>query len=128
MQIRITPLGENAPAGKLADAEIHFTEGPLEGLKLMGFSVWESRGRGLNVTFPARSYMVDGERRSFALLRPQSSPGAEQRIRELILAAYTRAESEASRGYDEPAEDVELPPPAPRSRWSPSRAHPSASP
>jgi len=42
------------PAGKLADAELHFTEGVLAGLKLIGFSVWERRGgTGRNVTFPA---------------------------------------------------------------------------
>jgi len=41
----------------LADAEIHFTEGPLEGLKLIGFAVWETRGGGKrNITFPARQY------------------------------------------------------------------------
>jgi hypothetical protein len=27
--------------GKLADAELHFTDGPLDGLKLIGFSIWE---------------------------------------------------------------------------------------
>src|SRR5438876_8511744 len=44
---------------------------PLAGLKLIGFSIWERRGgSGRNVTFPARQYAVNGERRSFALLRP----------------------------------------------------------
>ena len=71
MNIRIIPNEKGNPPGKLADAELHFTEGPLEGLKLIGFSVWERRvGNGRNVTFPARQYSVNGERRSFALLRP----------------------------------------------------------
>src|SRR5262245_42421299 len=69
MTIKITPNDKGNPPGKLADAELHFSEGPLDGLKLIGFSVWERRGgTGRNVTFPARSYAVNGERRSFALL------------------------------------------------------------
>lgn len=45
------------------------------GLKLIGFGIWERRGgAGRNVTFPARKYAVNGERRSFALLRPAGSP------------------------------------------------------
>src|SRR6266850_2304814 len=71
MTIKITPNDKGNPPGKLAEAELHFTEGPLEGLKLIGFSVWERRvGNGRNVTFPARQYQVNGERRTFALLRP----------------------------------------------------------
>jgi hypothetical protein len=38
---------------------------------LIGFAAWERRGgSGRNITFPARQYSVNGERRSFALLRP----------------------------------------------------------
>ena len=48
-----------------------FDEQPGVGLKLIGFAVWERRsGSGRNVTFPARQYVVNGDRRSFALLRP----------------------------------------------------------
>ena len=71
MTVKIQPNEKGNPPGKLADAELHFTEGPLEGLKLIGFAVWERRsGSGRNVTFPARQYVVNGDRRSFALLRP----------------------------------------------------------
>ena len=71
MVIKILPNDKGAPNGKLADAEVHFTEGALDGLRLLGFAVWERRsGVGRNVTFPARTYSVNGERRSFALLRP----------------------------------------------------------
>jgi hypothetical protein len=84
---------KGSPAGKLADAELHFTEGPLEGLKLIGFTIWERRtGGGRNVTFPARSYSVNGERRSFALLRPAADSMAQNRIRDLILEAYQERE------------------------------------
>jgi hypothetical protein len=71
MTVKITPNDKGNPPGKPAEAELHFTEGVLEGLKLIGFSIWERRGgTGRNVTFPARSYAINGERRSFALLRP----------------------------------------------------------
>jgi hypothetical protein len=48
------------PPGKLADAELHFNDGVLAGLKLIGFAVWERRSvGGRNVTFPARQYSVN---------------------------------------------------------------------
>src|SRR5437660_3312369 len=84
----------NAPAGKLADAELHFTEGALDGLKLIGFGIWERRGgNGRNVTFPARQFSVNGERRSFALLRPIADMTAQNRIREVILEAFAEYET-----------------------------------
>ena len=67
MTVKIQANDKGNPVGKLADAELHFTAGPLEGLKLIGFGIWERRGgSGRNVTFPARQYAVNGERRSFA--------------------------------------------------------------
>jgi len=65
----------------------------FDGLKLIGFAVWERRtGGGRNVTFPARQYSVNGERRSFALLRPAVDMVGQERIRDLILQAYERFE------------------------------------
>lgn len=95
MVIKITPNEKGNPPGKLADAELHFTDGSLEGLKLIGFSVWERRsGNGRNVTFPARQYVVNGERRSFALLRPVGDASAQDRIRDVILQAYAEFEAQ----------------------------------
>ena len=95
--VKITPNDRQSPAGKLADAELHFTGGELEGLKLIGFSIWERRtGGGRNVTFPARTYAVNGERRSFALLRPIADVNAQERIRELVLQAYAEYEEAAT--------------------------------
>ena len=89
MTIKIVSNEKGNPPGKLADAELHFSEGPLEGLKLIGFSVWERKtGNGRNVTFPARQYNVNGERRSFSLLRPVIDSTAQNRVRDLILEAY----------------------------------------
>jgi hypothetical protein len=96
--VRITPNDKGNPPGKLADAELHFTDGPLEGLKLIGFSIWERRGGGggRNVTFPARQYSVNGERRSFALLRPIADATGQSKIRDLILEAYQEYEERAA--------------------------------
>jgi hypothetical protein len=97
MTIKIVPNEKGNPPGKLADAELHFLQGPLEGLKLIGFSVWERKsGNGRNVTFPARQYSVNGERRSFALLRPLADVTAQDRIRDLILRAYAEHEAETA--------------------------------
>jgi hypothetical protein len=97
MVIRITPNEKSSPPGKLADAELHFEDGPLRGLKLIGFSIWERRtGGGRNVTFPARSYAVNGARRSFALLRPIVDASAQGKLRELILEAYQEFEEQAA--------------------------------
>jgi len=98
MTVKIQPNDKGNPAGKLADAELHFTAGPLEGLKLIGFGIWETRGGGRrNVTFPARQYAVSGERRSFALLRPIGDTAGQERIRELVLEPYAAYEEQASR-------------------------------
>jgi hypothetical protein len=92
--ITIVPNDKQNPPGKLADAELHFTEGILAGLKLIGFSVWERRtGGGRNVTFPARQYSVNGERRSFALLRPIADATAQAGIRDAVLEAYAEQEA-----------------------------------
>jgi hypothetical protein len=95
--IKITPNDKGNPPGKLADAEVHFSEGALEGLKLIGFSIWERRGgTGRNVTFPARQYSVNGERRSFALLRPVVETSAQNRLRDMILEAFQEYEEQAA--------------------------------
>ena len=96
VSVRILPNDSGNPKGKLADAEVIFgvDSGPLSGLRLIGFGVWERRDGGRNVTFPARQYSVNGERRSFALLRPTNGDASVQdAIRQCILDAYTRTEA-----------------------------------
>jgi len=96
--VKFQPNDKGAPAGKLADVEIHFNSGPFDGLKLIGLAIWERKFGGRNLTLPARQYSINGERRSFALLRPIVDASAQDRLRELILAAY--AEYEADRDGD----------------------------
>lgn len=97
MIIKIIPNEHGNPAGKLADVELHFNAGDFAGLKLVGFAIWQRRsGNGRNVTFPARVYSVNGERRSFALLRPIADMEGQDRVRDLILHAYAEFEHEAT--------------------------------
>jgi hypothetical protein len=98
LTVKIIPNDKGNPPGKLGDAELHFTDGVLAGLKLIGFGVWERRtGAGRNVTFPARQYAINGERRSFALLRPVAGTTAQDAVRDAILEAFAKyEETEAS--------------------------------
>jgi hypothetical protein len=98
VSVRIIPNEKGNPSGKLADAEVIFgvESGPMNGLKLLGFAIWERRnGAGRNVTFPSRTYSVNGERRSFSLLRPQGDASSQEAIRQCVLDAYSRFETDA---------------------------------
>ncbi len=101
MIVKVMVEDGRQPAGKVADAELHFgpLDGVLDGLKLIGFGVWERRNAlrndpseaRYNVTFPARQYSVNGERRSFALLRPIVDAAGQERIRAAVISAYLAA-------------------------------------
>ena len=68
MVVKIVPNDRGNPPGKLADAELHFSDGAFDGLKLIGFAVWERRGGvGRNVTFPAM--MISGAYVSMSFTR-----------------------------------------------------------
>lgn len=92
MTVKFFPNDKGIPAGKLADAELHFSGGPLDGLKLIGFAIWERKNGGRNVTFPARQYSVNGERRSYALLRPVADTSSQDKLRDMILGAFKEHE------------------------------------
>jgi len=96
IEVKILRNDRSTPAGKLADAEIHFIDGELAGLKLVGFSIWERRdGNGLSVTFPARQFFFHGDKRNFALLRAIGNPNAQDRARDLVLRAYEQQHNPA---------------------------------
>jgi hypothetical protein len=75
--VKIIRNGHMAP-GKLADAELHFTGGELDGLKLIGFAIWARRDGG------------------FSLLRAINDPAAQDRVRELVLQAYAADSQQVS--------------------------------
>jgi hypothetical protein len=83
------PRRGGRPAGKLADAELLFHDGPLTGLKLTGLAVWSRKDGSQHVTVPTRPYVANGEKKSFALLRPVSDVAALDGVRTLIVEAYT---------------------------------------
>lgn len=71
-----------APESKLADVEIHFEEGLLSGLKLVGCSVWRARkgekGEAVTVLVPSRSYATGAGVRYYDLLRPSDDARAPE--------------------------------------------------
>lgn len=92
MIVKIVPNETQQPPAKLADVELLFEEGVLSGLRLCGFGIWENRaGRIRSVTFPSRTFLVRGERRAYALLRPLTDAGGEP-LRRLILQTYDEFE------------------------------------
>jgi hypothetical protein len=93
MTVKFFANDKGSPAGKLADAELHFSGGPLDGLKLIGFSIWERKNGGRNVTFPSRQFTVNGERRSFALLRPIVDSSSQDKLRDIVLEAFKEHEA-----------------------------------
>lgn len=88
------------PESKLADVEIHFEEGILSGLKLVGCSVWRSKkGEDPVVLVPSRSYATATGVRYYDLLRPseEGEKGTEadgkavsRRFREYIRDEYRK--------------------------------------
>lgn len=96
MTIKFVPNDKGNPPGKLADAEVLFGKGPLDGLKLVGFAIWERKGGARQVTFPSRQYSVAGERRSFSLLRPIVDAVGQDRLRDELLAAYKEFEQQVA--------------------------------
>lgn len=97
--IQILKMNGHSAPGKLADAEIHFTGGDLDGLKLVGFAVWKSReGRGENVSFPSRQFTVHGDRRSFSLLRWIAKREAQDRLEAVVLKAFRNQDTNGNGG------------------------------
>ena len=79
------------------ESHVRFCEGGGVRFPSATRRIWERRGgTGRNVTFPARQYAVNGEHRSFALLRPIGDVNAQNRVRELVLQAYTEHERETA--------------------------------
>ena len=106
MTIKILPNERGVPQAKLADAELLFDEGVLQGLKLVGFTIWEGRD-GHHITFPSRPFIVNNERRSYAVLRPISDSNAQEPLRQLILQAFVEFQHQAAALLARPLEPEE---------------------
>ena len=99
MTIKIVSNEKGNPPGKLADAELHFTDGPLEGLKLIGFSRLGAQDRRRAERHVPGAHLL-GQRRA-ALVRAAAAgvdSTAQNRIRDLILEAYAEHAGGRDRG------------------------------
>jgi len=78
------------PERLVCEAELVFDdEGPLAGMKLVGFSVWRTAEGEIWVSLPARSYGSGSDRRFFDLLRStEGLPEPVKRVKAWILAEY----------------------------------------
>ena len=92
---RARPTTRGNPPGKLADTEIHVVDGVFAVLKLIGFAIREAALASAATSFPARQCSVNGDRRSFILLRPVADTNAQDAVRDLILSAYAKYEQAA---------------------------------
>ena len=79
---------------KLADASSFHRRRP-DGLKLIGFSVWSAAGRRPERQVSGAPYSVNGERARFRCPAIADAT-AQDRIREVILEAYTEYEEKAA--------------------------------
>ena len=110
-EIVIVLNSRRVPVGKLASAEISFTGGLLDGLRLVGFGIWKRSSGGQNVTLPSRQYLQNGQLRMFSLLQPSRDDGSYDRLRQAILAEYDRVVGRQRPSEDEHPEFPDLPRP-----------------
>jgi hypothetical protein len=85
------------PERLVCDAELVFDEvGPLEGMKLVGFTLWRSAEGEVYVTFPSRAWQTGGERRFYDFLRSvEASPQTVSRVKSWILERWAAREAAA---------------------------------
>jgi hypothetical protein len=81
---------DSGPERLVCDAEIVFDEGgPLEGMKLVGFSLWRTAEGDVSVTFPARAFGAGSDRRFFDYLRAADGDAAGvRRVKAWILDQF----------------------------------------
>jgi len=82
----------NGPERLVCEAEILFDEGPLAGMKLVGFSVWRSAEGDLYVTFPSRAFGTATDRKYFDFLRAvEAGAAGSRKVKDWILEEYRTA-------------------------------------
>ncbi len=81
---------ENAPEKLVCEAEVLFEQdGPLTGMKLVGFSLWRSPEGEVYVTFPSRAVGSGNERRFFDYLRSAEGTAADvKKVKAWILDEF----------------------------------------
>jgi hypothetical protein len=82
---------ENGPERLICEAELLFepADGILAGMKLVGFSIWQSQEGEHYVTFPSRAWGAGQERRYFDYLRSTDGKGNDsKRVKAWILQEF----------------------------------------
>ena len=80
---------DNGPERLACEAELVFEDGPLAGLKLVGFSLWNSLEGDTFVTFPSRAFGAASDRRYFDFLRAEDGGlGPVKALKGMILEQY----------------------------------------
>lgn len=88
---------ENGPERLLSEAEVMFLEGPLAGMKLVGFSLWQGADGDVYVTFPSRTFGAGSERRYFDYLRSTSGEATDlKRVKAWIVDAFKARQQAAA--------------------------------
>jgi hypothetical protein len=84
---------ENGPERLVCEAEVNFNEGPLAGLKLVGFSLWRSAEGEIYVTFPSRAFGAGNERRYFDYVRSQDGTAEPvKRLKQFVVEQFRSRE------------------------------------
>ena len=88
---------ENQPERLVCEAEVLFEEdGPLTGMKLVGFSLWKSPEGEVYVTFPSRAFGAGNERRYFDYLRSAEGTAADvKKVKSWILEEFRTSQRPA---------------------------------
>jgi hypothetical protein len=95
MQVHFVPR-ENGPERLVTEAEIHFEEGELAGMRLVGLCLWRSAEGEIYVTFPSRAFGVASERKYFDYLRASDGSGdTVKRVKAWILDEFRKAATAA---------------------------------
>lgn len=88
---------ENGPERLVSEAEVVFLDGPLAGMKLVGFSLWQGADGETYVTFPSRAFGAGSERRYFDFLRSSAGEAGDvKRVKAWILDAYKARQAAAA--------------------------------
>ncbi len=88
---------ENGPERLVCEAEVVFDEGPLQGLKLVGFSLWNGADGEIHVTFPSRAFGSGTERRYFDYLRSvEGNVSDPRRIKAWLIEEWRASQSAAA--------------------------------
>ena len=95
VQVQFVPR-ENGPERLVTEAELHFDDGPLAGMRLVGFCLWKSPEGEVYVTFPSRAFGAGSERRYFDYLRAIEGNGETVKgVKAWILDEYRKVEAAA---------------------------------